>query len=954
MKNPIRYPHIFALALCVSLFASAEGTRSSTTVGASTTPSTQPAKTGGCASTSNLAGSLGLNVGDQSTTISTNCTQFAAQQPIPCPDQGVNWGSGNVCAGTASATQHSSNKAVTNTTTKYTGTATFQCVNGAYYITGTPTCTYVPDNCPGRTLGWGANGCSGAILNTTHGNNRNVNNTAQDRAGSATYSCDDGSYTEQPGSTCDKINQPCAGQGVNWGGNCTGTTPNIVHNSTNTVTNTTSNYVGSAVYSCNNSVLNYSSGSCNVATCSATSVSWGAGCTANLPVGNHGANTPTSSTASSHTGNATYACTNGSYSLNSGSSCRAYNTCAAGSSSWGPNNYCAGSYSALGHGQSQNFGNSRTGYTGGATASCSDGTLTFSNQSCGGNPCTSSRTTWASGSCGGNVPTIDSGTSTTVTNDQSGYTGSAGVSCEGAVLTASGSPTCNANPCTGTFLSWGGNCGANFPSTASSTTQSRGNVFTGYTGGADFQCFAGSWAYASGYCTANPCDAQRGTWASCGANVPALNSGQTSSPSNDVGGYSGSATFSCNAGSLSASGESCSANACPASRGNWGSCGVNVPQLNSGQSANYGSDVAGYSGSATFSCSAGTRSISNDSCSANSCPSTTLSWGDGCSAAATNTASGQAPSLTNSAANRTGSATFSCTTGNWAYQSGSCQRTDNGCPGGPYNWGGSCSGNYPNMNHTDNLNVGNNTANYTGTANLTCSNGAVSLGANSCAPTTNPCPGGTFNWGGSCSAPYGQIAHGNASNIANNSSGFDGAITLSCNNGAVSPSAASCSEKPPASFSTFGNGHFARAKPTSGENSRLVYTMSFFNNGTFEAKAVPSGANQQFLQVNGANQPNAKITGTWITQVPVADGAAAPYDVMISIVEGVNITAIPTNGAADWQPLNTTRSFSTNLQFRTDNAGGEYEADVTIRIRKRSDPSKVTTHTIELLVIVAS
>lgn len=892
---------LLAASLCLALGAATAAQRSSTSTGASSTPSTQPTKVGGCGNTSNLAGSLGVNLGDQSTGIATNCSNFAEQQPIPCPDQGVSWGSGNICAGTAASTLHASSRNVVNTTTKYTGTATFQCLNGAYYISGTPTCSYVPDNCSSQTLSWGANGCNGTAQSTNHGSTRAVTNTQNNRAGNATFSCDDGVYTELPGSTCDKTNQPCSGQNVTWGGSCSGTTGNIAHSQSTTIPNTAANYTGSASFSCNNSNLTYSSGTCYAATCAATPVTWGPGCTANLPSSTHGTSTPANSGAPGYTGSATYSCFNGAYTLNSGSSCRAYTSCSSGSTSWGPGNYCGGSYPTLSHGQSQSFGNQRTGYTGDATATCTDGTISFSNTSCSGNPCISSRTTWSGGNCGGNVPTINSGTTTNVINDQSGYSGSASVRCEGAVLSANGTPTCTANPCSNQFLSWGGNCGANFSNVASGGSQSQNNVFTGYSGSASFQCFAGSWSFGSGSCSANPCSAQRGTWGSCGANVGALSNGQSTSIANDVAGYNGTSTFTCNAGSISASGSSCNEN---------------------------------------------------------SCSSGTLSWGSGCSAPVGNGSAGAAGTLTNTAAGYSGSASFSCSRGTWAYQSGSCARNDNPCSAGTISWGGSCSAAYSQISHGATAPVTNSASGFTGAADLSCSNGAVSVSNSSCASqdTTADCIMAFADPQNSDGCYRNRCTVGDSTKAFCQSQqcraqpGYELDTSRSFSQG--------CSRDNGIRYTNFyrpvstGTLSLDGMAPSPGgyeafreDGAGNSVVLSFSSNGSYSVtKGGSAGRLIRYEQLGTGNQRDiSSETGTWIT----GSFNAADYDITIGTsTQGGNAPADVQNNAASARSLANGASVVVSVPATSAPSCGStlshYNSNINITIRNRNTGQQAT------------
>ncbi len=237
--------------------------------------------------------------------------------------------------------------------------------------------------------------------------------------------------------------------------------------------------------------------------------------------------------------------------------------------------------------------------------------------------------------------------------------------------------------CSGTTMSQG-SCSFNFPSSTSGTTAVAGNVTTGYAGTAQATCSNGSWTGASGSCTANPCQATTHTNGSCSFSVPALSSGTSASLTNGTAGYTGSSVASCTAGSLSFSGDSCA--------------GIPV------------------------NCSGGT-----------------ISWGSSCSAPVANTANGASVSVTNSVANFSGNAQFTCNNGSWAGPyTPSCTAQPLPCSAGNVGWGSACAGTLPATASGTGATVTNATAFYTGSATYTCSNGGWSLGSASCMPPSCP------------------------------------------------------------------------------------------------------------------------------------------------------------------------------------------------------------------------
>jgi len=113
------------------------------------------------------------------------------------------------------------------------------------------------------------------------------------------------------------------------------------------------------------------------------------------------------------------------------------------------------------------------------------------------------------------------------------------------------------------------------------------------------------------------------------------------------------------------------------------------------------------------------------------CPTQTVSWGAGCQGTAYASASGSSENVT--ASYGTGSATYVCSSGNWALQSvNSCTLPPKPCSG-TYSWGGGqCSASYRlGSGQTQALNAyssGPSQAGgtYTGSAQVTCNDGSVS------------------------------------------------------------------------------------------------------------------------------------------------------------------------------------------------------------------------------------
>ncbi|MGY8527621.1 type II secretion system protein [Paracidovorax citrulli] len=123
------------------------------------------------------------------------------------------------------------------------------------------------------------------------------------------------------------------------------------------------------------------------------------------------------------------------------------------------------------------------------------------------------------------------------------------------------------------------------------------------------------------------------------------------------------------------------------------------------------------------------------------CTTRTVSWGSGCSGTISGAPSGSTGNV--SASYGTGSATFVCSNGSWLFQSGTCTLP---CTG-TFSWGGGiCSMSVGTMSSgtTRTLTMpsksGPRGGTYTGTANVTCNNGSISVSGTPTCKYTNASP----------------------------------------------------------------------------------------------------------------------------------------------------------------------------------------------------------------------
>jgi hypothetical protein len=201
---------------------------------------------------------------------------------------------------------------------------------------------------------------------------------------------------------------------------------------------------------------------------------------------------------------------------------------------------------------------------------------------------------------------------------------------------------------------------------------------------------------------------------------------------------------------------------CPAQNVAWtvnsNACSAATGAIASGAVASLTNSASGLTGAASFTCTNGTlgaaaaATCSNVVAPQSPCPAQNVTWsqnGNACSAAAGATASAGVANVTNSAAGFTGSANFTCTNGTLgAPVAAACAAVVPPVASAPCNsstltWtatGNTCSGVAANTLHNSIASVANSTANVTGTASFTCTNGAFGAAgaASTCATASGP------------------------------------------------------------------------------------------------------------------------------------------------------------------------------------------------------------------------
>ncbi len=248
--------------------------------------------------------------------------------------------------------------------------------------------------------------------------------------------------------------------------------------------------------------------------------------------------------------------------------------------SWSANsNTCNTTSSTMKYGDTQNV-NQPAGYSGvDATYQClAGGGITQSNSGSAEclRDCASGNYNWTNnGNCSATTSLLVSGQSQTITDNSGNTLGNASASCYNGSISLS-STSCN-TVTNGSVVNWGSNCyatygnmiitGNPYPSSLTVT-----NINNGYTGSITLSATAGGGYTTSGATCYQNCDATAATgWSSGGVNCTGngLTAGIQGNIQNrtSTNVNSGSASFTCNNGTWTPSGQSCTAPLPPASCG---------------------------------------------------------------------------------------------------------------------------------------------------------------------------------------------------------------------------------------------------------------------------------------------------------------------------------------------------------------------------------------------------
>ncbi len=306
--------------------------------------------------------------------------------------------------------------------------------------TGTKSASAVGCRCTGGRQTWSTN-CSDYVSLKSHGSSFSATNDKSYYTGSATFSCDTGSWSVSDtscSSTCScgswtpARSTACSGNSLTQTRTCTGC-PSSTPKSRSTTGTKSASAVG-----------------CR---CTGGRQTWSTNCSDYVSLKSHGSSFSATNDKSYYTGSATFSCDTRSWSV-SDTSCSS--TCSCGS--WTPARSTACSGNSL----------TQTRTCTGCPSSTPKSRSTTGTKSASavGCRCTGGRQTWST-NCSDYVSLKSHGSSFSATNDKSYYTGSATFSCDTGSWSVSDT-SCSSTCSCGSWTSW----------TPATSTECKGVSFT--------------------------------------------------------------------------------------------------------------------------------------------------------------------------------------------------------------------------------------------------------------------------------------------------------------------------------------------------------------------------------------------------------------------------------------------------------------------------------------------
>ena len=276
---------------------------------------------------------------------------------------------GSSCSQSTSGRLHAQSQTITDSGLPTTGSRTFSCSQGSWRGSG--------GTCVTATIGTCGTANGSNVYSAPSSSTRCASGSASGVRGSGPYTWTCSGSNGGSSQSC-AANRSCYGAAQSWtisGSTCGASTSNRHSGSTHAITDSGLPTTGSRTFSCSQGSWSGSGGSC-VTAVNGVCGSANGGSTTSAPSSSIRCSVGSTSGVS---GSGPYTWTCSGSNGGSTASCSSNRSCSTQTLSWSS---CTASRSGQSHGYSAGLRNTRSGYTGSATATCFQGNWLTSNTSC--------------------------------------------------------------------------------------------------------------------------------------------------------------------------------------------------------------------------------------------------------------------------------------------------------------------------------------------------------------------------------------------------------------------------------------------------------------------------------------------------------------------------------------------------------------------------------------------
>ena len=718
-------------------------------------------------------------------------TEYSCRDYARCVGEAVAWTvNGQRCEAALAEIPHGASGTATDNAGAVTGKAKYSCNDGDR----TRTSATCGRECAAGTRSWTVNGqtCSAWLAKAAHGGRLAATDASYSETGSATFSCADGTWTEQPGSTC-RAGCGAATFGSGEGYICS--VGDTVHGGTGGGCD----QAETCSYRCGDGSWTRTEKSCRpFRDCDARDVSWTVDsqtCRGTTRETDHGGNSGASDGSGTVTGSASFSCYDGGWTVEAVASCG--RECAAGTRTWMVNGQtCSAHAPKAAHGGRSRASDGTGTVTGSASFLCHNGGWTVEAGATCGRECAAETKTWTAGgrTCSADVPKTPHLGAPTATDDTYPASGSATFTCSDGVWSAPTGATCNAG-CPNTHV---GDKGSKCSRTDTLHGSSDGSCDE--DGVCSYECDNGRWNETSNgchpwdKCLADPDHEWTVGTRACQGALPEIAHGARGGATDGTPTVTGSVTYSCDDGNRTEVSKTCGRE-CAAETKTWTAggrtCSADVPKTPHLGAPTATDDTYPASGSATFTCSDGVWSAPTGATCNAGCPNTHV--GDkGSKCSRTDTLHGSS----DGSCDEDGVCSYECDNGRWNETSNGCHPWDKCLADPDHEWTvgtRACQGALPEIAHGARGGATDGTPTVTGSVTYSCDDGNRTEVSKTCG---RECAAETKTWtagGRTCSADVPKTPHLGAPTATDDTYPASGSATFTCSDGVWSaPTGATC------------------------------------------------------------------------------------------------------------------------------------------------------------------